>query len=98
LQESAAQVRAARTASPSFGHLPLIVLTQDYSQDRSPQGKQMAVVWDALQKDLASLSSNSQQSVAQHSGHYIQLDRPDLAITAILSVWQQARQSGTTNR
>ncbi len=51
----------------------------------------MAVVWDALQKDLASLSSNSQQSVAQHSGHYIQLDRPDLAITAILSVWQQTR-------
>jgi len=86
LQES-----AARTASPSYGHLPLIVLTQDYSQDRSPQGKQMAVVWDALQKDLASLSSNSQQSVAQHSGHYIQLDRPDLAITAILSVWQQTR-------
>jgi pimeloyl-ACP methyl ester carboxylesterase len=92
LQESAAQVRAARTASPSYGHLPLIVLTQDYSQDHSPQGKQMAVVWDALQNDLASLSSNSQHSVAQHSGHYVQLDRPDLAITAIQSVWQQARQ------
>ena len=91
LQESAAQVRAARTASPSYGHLPLIVLSQDYSQDRSPQGRQMAATWDALQKDLASLSSNSQQSVALHSGHYIQLDRPDLAITAIQSVWQQAR-------
>jgi pimeloyl-ACP methyl ester carboxylesterase len=97
LQESAAQVRAARTASPSYGHLPLIVLTQDYSQDRSPQGKQMAAVWDSLQKDLASLSSNSQHSVAGHSGHYIQLDRPDLAITAIQSVWQQAHQSGTSN-
>ena len=51
----------------------------------------MAATWDALQQDLASLSSNSQQSVAQHSGHYIQLDRPDLALTAIQSVWQQAR-------
>jgi hypothetical protein len=57
----------------------------------------MAATWDALQHDLATLSSNSQQSVAQHSGHYIQLDRPDLAITAIQSVWQQAHQSGTTN-
>jgi pimeloyl-ACP methyl ester carboxylesterase len=92
LQDSAAQVRAARLASPSYGHLPLIVLTQDYSQDHSAQGKQMAVVWNALQHDLASLSSNSQHSVAPHSGHYIQLDRPDLAITAIQSVWQQTRQ------
>ena len=97
LQESAAQVRAARTASPSYGHLPLIVLSQDYSQDHSAQGKQTAATWDALQKDLATLSSNSQHSIAQHSGHYIQLDRPDLAITAIQSVWQQAHQSGTSN-
>jgi pimeloyl-ACP methyl ester carboxylesterase len=91
LQESAAQVRAARLASPSYGKLPLIVLSQDYSQDRSAQGKQMAAAWDALQQDMASLSSNSQHSVAQHSGHYIHLDRPDLAIAAIQSVWQQSR-------
>jgi pimeloyl-ACP methyl ester carboxylesterase len=91
LQESAAQVHAARLANPSYGKLPLIVLSQDYSQDRSPQGKQMAATWDALQQDLASLSSNSQHSVAVHSGHYIQLDRPDLVIAAIQSVWQQAR-------
>jgi pimeloyl-ACP methyl ester carboxylesterase len=97
LQESAAQVRAARLASPSYGQLPLIVLSKDYSQDPSPQGKQMAATWDALQNDLASLSSDSQHSVAPHSGHYIHLDRPDLAITAIQSVWQQARQSRTTN-
>ena len=91
LQESAAQVRAARQASPSYGKLPLIVLSQDDSQDQSAQGKQTAATWDALQQDLASLSSNSQHSVAQHSGHYIHLDRPDLAIAAIQSVWQQAR-------
>ena len=91
LQESAAQVRAARQASPSYGKLPLIVLSQDFSQDQSAQGKQTAATWDALQQDIASLSSNSQHSVAQHSGHYIQLDRPDLAIAAIQSVWQQAR-------
>jgi len=91
LQESAAQVRAARLTHPSYGKLPLIVLSQDYSQNQSAEGKQMAATWDALQQDLASLSSNSQHSVAQHSGHYVQLDRPDLAIAAIQSVWQQAR-------
>jgi pimeloyl-ACP methyl ester carboxylesterase len=91
LQESAAQVRAARQVSPSYGKLPLIVLSKDDSQDQSTQGKQMAATWDALQQDLASLSSNSQHSVAQHSGHYINLDRPDLATAAIQSVWQQAK-------
>jgi hypothetical protein len=90
LQESAAQVRAARQASPSYGKLPLIVLSKDDSQDQTAQGRQMAATWDALQQDLASLSSNSQHSVAQHSGHYINLDRPDLAIAAIQSVWKQA--------
>jgi pimeloyl-ACP methyl ester carboxylesterase len=90
LQESAAQVRAARQATPSYGKLPLIVLSKDDSQDQSAQGKQLAATWDALQQDLASLSSNSQHSVAQHSGHYVQLDRPDLAIAAIQSVWKQA--------
>jgi pimeloyl-ACP methyl ester carboxylesterase len=91
LQKSAAQVRAARQASPSYGKLPLIVLSRDYSQDQSAQGKQDAATWDALQQDMASLSSNSQHSVAQHSGHYVQLDRPDLAIAAIQSVWKQAQ-------
>lgn len=91
LQESAAQVRAARQTSPSYGKLPLMVLSKDDSQDQTAQGKKMAATWDALQQDLASLSSNSQHSVAQHSGHYIDLDRPDLAIAAIQSVWQQAQ-------
>jgi len=91
LQESAAEVRAARLARPSYGKLPLVVLSQDDSQDRSAEGKQMAATWDVLQQDLASLSSNSQHSVAAHSGHYIHLDRPDLVITAIQSVWQRAR-------
>jgi pimeloyl-ACP methyl ester carboxylesterase len=91
LQESAAQVLAARLVSPSYGKLPLIVLSQDFSQDHSVQGQQMAATWDALQRDMASLSSNGQHSVAPHSGHYIHLDRPDLAIAAIQSVWQQAK-------
>jgi len=51
----------------------------------------MEATWNALQQDMASLSSNSHHSVAEHSGHYIHVDRPDLVIAAIQSVWQQAR-------
>lgn len=91
LLESAAQVRAARLARPSYGTLPLIVLSKDDAQDRLAEGEQLAATWDALQQDVASLSSNSQHIVVQHSGHYINLDRPDLVINAIQSVWKQAR-------
>ena len=91
LQESAAQVRAARLARPSYGSLPLIVLSKDDAQDRLAEGQQLAATWDALQQDIASLSTNSQHIVAQHSGHYINLDRPDLVINAIQSVWKQAQ-------
>lgn len=91
LQDSAAEVHAARLAKPSYGKLPLIVLSKDYAQDQAAEGEQLAATWSALQQDLASLSSNGQHSVALHSGHYIHLDRPDLAIAAIQSVWQQAR-------
>lgn len=91
LLESAAEVRAARLASPSYGKLPLIVLSKDEAQDQVAEGQQLAATWDALQQDLAALSSNSQHIIAQHSGHYINLDRPDLVISAIQSVWQQAR-------
>src|SRR5690242_11541081 len=91
LQESAAQVRAARQAHPSYGKLPLIVLSHDGSQEQTAEDKQMEATWNALQQDMASLSSNSPHSVAEHSGHYIHVDRPDLVIAAIQSVWQQAR-------
>lgn len=91
LQDSAAQVRAARQATPSYGKLPLIVLSHDGSQDKTAQGQEQEATWDALQQDMASLSSNGSHRVAQHSGHYVHLDRPDLAIAAIQSIWRQAQ-------
>jgi pimeloyl-ACP methyl ester carboxylesterase len=36
-----------------------------------------------MQKELAGLSSQGKQVIAQKSGHYIQLDEPELVIDAI---------------
>jgi pimeloyl-ACP methyl ester carboxylesterase len=83
--ESYAQVRAAQHP---LGHLPLVVLTRGvegtYYQGNA--GKPVSVVWLTLQKDLASLSTNSQQIIATRSGHNIPLDQPDLVIAAIKQV------------
>jgi len=42
-----------------------------------------------MQKELAGLSSNSRQVIAERSGHYIQLDQPDLVIDAVLELVNQ---------
>ena len=74
--ESISQVRAAR-AQHSLGHLPLVVITH---------GKDLDASWQALQNDLASLSSNSIHFIATGSGHAIMFDQPDLVIAAIKQV------------
>ena len=43
-------------------------------------------VWQELQAELAALSSRGRLVVAQDSGHYIQLERPELVIDAIREV------------
>jgi len=74
--ESISQVRTAR-AKHSLGHLPLVVITH---------GKDLDASWQALQNDLASLSSNSIHFVATGSGHAIMFDQPNLVIAAIKQV------------
>ena len=44
-----------------------------------------------LQSQLLSLSRNSREVIADDSGHFVMLDRPDLVIQAILQVSQSAR-------
>lgn len=83
---SAAQVRASRH---SYGTLPLVVLSQQQKTEfSSPDEQQIQDAWPGFQRDLASLSSNSTHIIAEQSGHYIQLDQPELVINAIRSVLQ----------
>jgi pimeloyl-ACP methyl ester carboxylesterase len=49
-------------------------------------GKDLDASWQALQNDLASLSSNSTHLIATRSGHAIMFGQPDLVIAAIKQV------------
>lgn len=76
---SASQVRAG----VGLGDLPLVVISRDPSCDYD---RRLNQVWSGLQTDLAALSTHSSHVIATGSGHMIQVDRPDLVISAIRTV------------
>ncbi|HXM66533.1 MAG TPA: alpha/beta hydrolase [Candidatus Acidoferrum sp.] len=92
-RESAAQ--AATTGS--LGDMPLAVLSHDPEtpQPDLPEDlvKPTNDAWQEMQNELARLSARGAQVVAKNSGHYIQLDRPDVAIAGVRSVVDQVRQN-----
>jgi pimeloyl-ACP methyl ester carboxylesterase len=102
-RERLAEIRAfpesAAQAAPTgpFGDLPLAVLSHDpekLSNDLPPDlAKSVNQLWEKMQEDLAHLSTRGTQTVAQKSGHYVQIDRPDVVIEAIRRVVDQLRES-----
>ncbi len=83
IAESAAFYAGAPELPESLEDVPLIVLSHGLSDDGQFQFERE---WTGMQKELAGLSSNSRQVIAEESGHYIQLDQPDLVIEAILEM------------
>jgi pimeloyl-ACP methyl ester carboxylesterase len=87
--EGAAELRASGPLPP----VPLIVLTETRPQpnlDGEAQMKDLAL-WLELQSALVRLVPDGQQILATQSGHYIQLDQPNLVIDAIDTVVEKVR-------
>jgi pimeloyl-ACP methyl ester carboxylesterase len=82
LPYSLAQAHAIK----SFGALPLLVLSRSQHEGHDLQ-------WQSEQTELLGLSSNSQQRFAENSGHNIELDQPEAAVAAIVSVLEQVRSA-----
>ena len=61
------------------------------------QAAQFKTLWNELQDDEATWSSRSTHELVSDSGHYIQFERPDIVIKAVLSTVESVRasQSGT---
>ncbi len=84
---------------PSFGDIPLLVITgnaPDRSADFWPNKDlrlEMDLLWSDLQVDLLKLSSNSRQILATKSGHYVQLEQPELVAAAIKSLLENNVES-----
>jgi pimeloyl-ACP methyl ester carboxylesterase len=82
LPYSLAQAHAVR----SFGALPLIVLSRGLKDGQDQQ-------WQNEQIELLGLSTNSQQLFAENSGHNIELDQPQAAVAAIVTMVEQVRSA-----
>ena len=92
-EASAAQIR--NTAL--LGDIPLIVLSRGQRDPWSgfPADLKVKVenIGSELQQDLVGLSSNALHIVAEHSGHMIHFDQPNLVIDAIHKVVETIRLS-----
>lgn len=94
VEESSAEVRALRITR--LGDMPLIVLSAGYG-DAIPSlsDAENQKIWKELQveqSELAALSSHSKQIIAEQSGHFIQLDQPNLVIDAIREIVDAIRK------
>jgi pimeloyl-ACP methyl ester carboxylesterase len=55
--------------------------------------KPTSAAWQQMQEELAHLSTRGTHTIAKNSGHYVQLDRPDLVVEAVRKVVDQARSA-----
>jgi len=93
---SATEMRQAAVASP-LQPMPLIVLTHGQPWDWAADFPAAALedLWPPLQSHLASLVPEAQLVVAEESGHFIQLQQPNLVIEAIRQVVDAVRDPDT---
>jgi pimeloyl-ACP methyl ester carboxylesterase len=108
LDASFAQLRSAAAAHP-LQPLPLVVLTRGVpaSTEVPPEARSALppdfpwdtfdTVWQALQAELAALAPGGRQVIATESGHYIQLQQPNLVIEAIQQVVDTVRDPSTSD-
>ncbi|MDA1373019.1 MAG: alpha/beta hydrolase [Proteobacteria bacterium] len=75
----------------SFGDTPLAIIAGtdperwDSAPDRIPKEKLSSAMLE-LQRSLLNLSTNSELTLANESGHYVQLQQPELVVEAIRRV------------
>lgn len=98
VSESAAQT--ARTGL--FGDLPLAVLSSDPDHPRPDLPEDLVKptndAWQQMQEELSHLSTKGTRVVAKGSGHYIQINRPEVVIEAVRNIGDQARRTQNTSQ
>ena len=96
MEESYAQARAIGIQPNWLAGRPLVVLKHGRHDKLPPRAspelmRQYAQAFDAVQAELASLSSNSTLLIAEESGHNIPIDQPEAVIRAIRWVLDQVK-------
>ena len=92
-REELADLRAARAKSEHpLGDMPLIVLTRGKSEEEGPDGKAFEEEHRLGHAAMAAMSRNGKLIIAEHSGHHVQIDEPELVVKAIRDALAAARK------
>jgi pimeloyl-ACP methyl ester carboxylesterase len=84
------QTEEARAAWP-LPDVPVVLITGMKNEpDKSPEAKQL---WLRMQNDWLKRIPNAKHIVTQKSGHYVQLEEPELVVEAIKAVAKAATKS-----
>ncbi len=78
-----------------LGDIPLIVISSGNEMGFSPDPQQNAEanrIFRMLQEETARQSSSGQYLMAPETSHYVQLDRPDMVISAVRTVFNESRE------
>lgn len=81
-------------AAPTLPDMPIIVIRHGLPFDGGPDWPtaQVETLWEELQSDLTTLSSQGKVIVAENSHHRIEEDRPDVVIAAIQEVFNNVKK------
>jgi pimeloyl-ACP methyl ester carboxylesterase len=97
ISESAAQT----AATGPLGDLLLAVLSSDPEHPRPDLPEDLVKptndAWQQMQAELSHLSTKGTRVIAKGSGHYIQIDRPEVVIEAVHNILDQARRTQNTS-
>lgn len=90
--ESADQVRRSPR---NLGDIPIVVLTKEPSPPTGTETPELRAaknaVWLRLHAEIAAMSSRGRRLTVENSGHYIQLERPEVVVRAIREVLDATR-------
>lgn len=90
---------ALQKANPSFGSVPLVVLTAgEDEQTALPKSTRIAITkaWKKNNDELAARSSRGRNIVVPDTHHYIQNEQPDVVIDAVRQVISEARSKSAS--
>ena len=83
------EVNAAR---PSYGRMPLVVLTADGTYAAAPPALRLQVdqLWRQLHQELAARSTAGEEQLVTGSSHRVMFDRPDAIVAAVNRVVERS--------
>ena len=78
-----------------YGAMPILIFSSDEAKQRAEKMPgDVLDAWNRMQDNLLKLSTHSRRIIAKGSGHYVQLERPELIEKEVPVFIEQIR--GTT--